>query len=159
MAEGEVVWSVIQSRKTLKNSGGSYELAPTICVLCYFCMHFVFQFQLVFMYVVELGVWYCVRTACAHSAFYSALFAFKESNSCRILLEYVLTELLFRGNCNREKARKRILMLSYFMQSWACRRALLSTKFQNSIHIHLLLHQTLDHHFCNLYTPLLLYSL
>jgi hypothetical protein len=55
--------------------------------------------------------------ACAHAAFYSALFAFKESNSCRILLEYVLTELLFRGNCNREKARKRILMLSYFMQS------------------------------------------
>jgi hypothetical protein len=61
---------------------------PTICVLCYFSMRY-------------SSLCLCCRvglliscTTCTHVAFYSALFAFKESYSCRILLEYVLTELV-----------------------------------------------------------------
>jgi hypothetical protein len=43
-------------RKFWRESSYGARMAPTICILCYFSMCFVFQFQLGFMYVVKLGV-------------------------------------------------------------------------------------------------------
>jgi hypothetical protein len=66
------------------------ECPPTAFYVTLICV-FYFNSSLCLCCRVGLLISY---TTCAQVVFYSALFAFKESYSCRILLEYVLRELV-----------------------------------------------------------------